>query len=144
MAGISAQAYNTWWQTRSDTWSRLDEAGSQLADAVGHGQPPGGLLETIAGLLDSVAPVERYCAFPGPEACRQARELFASGSYERFASLVARVSRALTTESYRAGTGWSVTGDHDQAARTGPGRPGPGPGRAARPGRTSRCWSSRS
>ena len=133
MAGTSAQAYNSWWQTRSDTWSRLDEAGSELAGAVGNGQPPDGLLETIAGLLDSVVPVERYWAFPGPEACRQARELFASGSYERFASLVARVSRALTTGSYRAGTGWSVTGDQEQAGPDGTGRAEAGAGSPARP-----------
>ena len=132
MAGTSARAYNSWWQARSDTWSRLDEASSQLAGLAGAGQPPGALLETIAGLLDSVAAVERYCAFPGPEACRQARELFTSGSYEQFASLVARVSRALITESYRAGTGWSVTGGHDQ---DGPDGSGPDEDRAGSPAR---------
>jgi hypothetical protein len=34
---------------------------------------------------------------------RRIRELFASGSYDRFASLVARVTRTLVTESYRVG-----------------------------------------
>ena len=139
MNGTSAQAYNSWWQARSDTWSRLDEASSQLADAAAAGQALGGLLDTIAGLLDSVAPVEQYWAFPGPEVCRRARDLFAAGSYTRFASLVARVSRALITESYRGGTGWSVIEDHDGASleesATGPG--------LARGGPTSRCWSSR-
>ena len=92
----------------------------------GRGEPPGGLLETIGGLLDSVAPLEQYWAFPGPEACRRARDLFASGNYERFASLVARVSRALITESYRAGAAWSVI---DETRR---GRPGRDRGRAWR------------
>jgi arginine decarboxylase len=36
-------------------------------------------------LLDALAPVEQYWAFPGPEAYRRARDLFASGSYDRFA-----------------------------------------------------------
>ena len=80
-------------------WTR---PAAQLAGAAASGQALGGLLETIAGLLDSVAPVEQYWAFPGPEACRRVRDLFAAGSYTRFASLVARVSRALITESYRA------------------------------------------
>jgi arginine decarboxylase len=140
MTGTSAQAYNSWWQARSDIWSRLDEASAQLASAAASGQALGGLLETIAGLLDSVAPVEQYWAFPGPEACRRARDLFAAGSYTSFASLVARVSRALITESYRAGTGWSVSEDHDEA---GPEEAAARPARLARGGPTSRCWSSR-
>ncbi len=132
MTGTSAQAYNSWWQARSDIWSRLDEASAQLASAAASGQALGGLLETIAGLLDSVAPVEQYWAFPGPEACRRARDLFAAGSYTSFASLVARVSRALITESYRAGTGWSVIEDHDAA---GPEEAAAGPAGPAGPGR---------
>ena len=130
MAGASAQAYNSWWQTRSDTWSRLDEASSELEGATAAGQPPGGLLETIGGLLDSVAPLEQYWAFPGPEACRRARDLFASANYERFASLVARVSRALTTESYRSGAAWSVIDEHDEV---GPDETTTGPPSPARP-----------
>jgi arginine decarboxylase len=130
MASTSAQAYNSWWQTRSDTWSRLDEASSQLAGATADGHPPGSLLETIAGLLDSVAPLEQYWAFPGPEASRRARDLFASANYERFASLVARVSRALITESYRAGAAWSVIDEHDEV---GPDQTATGPASPARP-----------
>ena len=94
------------------------------------GQPPGGLLETIGGLLDSLAPLEQYWAFPGPEACRRARDLFASANYERFASLVARINRALTTESYPSGAAWSVVDEHDEV---GPDETAAGPASPARP-----------
>ena len=30
----SAPAYNSWWQARSDAWSRLEEASGQLAEPV--------------------------------------------------------------------------------------------------------------
>jgi len=100
-----ARAYTSWWQARSDTWSRLEEASGQLAGTAVSGQPDSGLIATTSGLLDALAPVERYWAFPGPEVNRRMRDLFASASYGRFALLVARISRALVTESYRASTG---------------------------------------
>jgi len=40
----SARAYNSWWQVRSDAWSRLEEASGRLADAFGRGQPTEGLV----------------------------------------------------------------------------------------------------
>ena len=40
MADTAAvRAYNSWWQARSDTWARLDEAGGQLAAAAPGGAP---------------------------------------------------------------------------------------------------------
>ena len=111
----TARAYNSWWQARSDTWSRLEEASGQLAATCLAGQADEELVETTSGLLDALAPVERYWAFPGPEADRQVRELFAAASYDRLALLVARITRALVTQSYRAGTGWSLAGaDHGE------------------------------
>ena len=114
-------------------WKR--RAGSWRAQSL-FGQPDSGLIATTSGLLDALAPVEQYWAFPGPEVNRRMRDLFASASYGRFALLVARISRALVTESYRASTGsLPVDIDHDEDE----------PGEARRPGRpgpTSRCWSS--
>ncbi|HYK69575.1 MAG TPA: hypothetical protein VEV45_16640, partial [Streptosporangiaceae bacterium] len=117
MADTSAsRAYTSWWQSRNDAWSRLEEASEQLAAAVLAGQPADEMLETTAGLLDELAPIEQYWAFPGPLAHRRIRDLFASADYGRFASLVARITRALVTESYRAGTGWALAdSDYDDA-----------------------------
>ena len=127
----SARAYNSWWQFRSDAWSRLEEASRQLADAALRGQPADGFAETVAGLLDVLAPIEQYWAFPGPEACRHGRDLFAAASYEGFARMVARINRALVTESYRTGQERSpLDGDDEQASpleaaaeQAAPGRP---------------------
>ena len=112
----STRAYTSWWQARSDAWCRLEEASGQLAAAALAGQAADEMLETTSGLLDALAPVEQYWAFPGPEANGQVRDLFASGDYGRFALLVARITRALVTESYRTGTGWSLAdADHGEA-----------------------------
>ncbi|HKF78428.1 MAG TPA: ornithine decarboxylase, partial [Candidatus Dormibacteraeota bacterium] len=117
MADTSAsRAYTSWWQSRNDAWSRLEEASEHLAAAVLAGQPADEMLDTTAGLLDELAPIEQYWAFPGPLAHRRIRDLFASADYGRFASLVARITRALVTESYRAGTGWALAdSDYDEA-----------------------------
>ena len=102
------RAYTSWWQARSDAWSRLEEASRQLVAASLSGQPDSGLIAATSGSLEALAPVERYWAFPGPEAHRRLRDLFTSASYDKFASLVARITRALVTESYRAGAGWTL------------------------------------
>ena len=110
------RAYISWWQARGDAWSRLEEASRQLAGTLPSGQPDGGLIEATSGLLDVLAPVERYWAFPGPEANQRLRDLFASAGYGQFAGLVTRITRALVTESYRADTGWTLAdGGHDGA-----------------------------
>ena len=64
----SVRAYNSWWQVRSDTWSRLEETSAQLADASLRDEPADGMAETTSGLLDDLAPIEQYWAFPGSEA----------------------------------------------------------------------------
>ncbi len=108
-----ARAYTSWWQARSDAWSRLEEA--PAAGGRVPGQPDSGLIATTSGLLDALAPVEQYWAFPGPEVNRRMRDLFASASYGPFALLVARISRAVVTESYRASTGsLPVDIDHEE------------------------------
>ena len=112
----SARAYNSWWQFRSDVWSELEEASRRLANAIMRGQPADGMVEATSGLLDALAPIEQYWAFPGRKAYRRGWDLFASADYARFARMVARINRALETESYRSGSGWlAVDGDPDTA-----------------------------
>jgi arginine decarboxylase len=131
----SARAYNTWWQFRSDAWSQLEEAGGQLANASLQGQPVDDMAGATLALLDALAPIERYWAFPGPQAYQHARQLLADANYDGLARIVARINRALVTESYRTGRGWSPADEGDEA------EPGNEP---ARRGRTSRSsWSRR-
>jgi arginine decarboxylase len=101
--GINPLAYNSLWQLRSDAWSSLEESSAQLALACAQQRPAEPLSETVGGLLDRLAPVERFWAFPGPQAFQQVRRAYAAAKYERFAAMVRSINEALVTGSYRVG-----------------------------------------
>jgi arginine decarboxylase len=52
----------------------------------------------------ALAPLEQFWAFPGHVAFAVVQELAAAGGWERLGRLVARINRALVTESYRTGS----------------------------------------
>ncbi|TDO07235.1 arginine decarboxylase [Mycobacterium sp. BK086] len=102
MADIS-RAYNSVGQLRADAWCRLEEAADRLTRTT----TTGALKEKYVGicrdLLSDLTPLEPYWAFPGSPQFARVQRLFAGGSYDKFAAVVTRINRALTTESYRAG-----------------------------------------
>ncbi len=110
-------AYNSLWQLRNDTWSSLEESTTQLALAAAQQRPVAGLAETVTGLLDVLSSIERFWAFPGAQAYREVRRLFAAGKYHRLAAIVGRANRALVTESYRGGQAWDVRAEDDAYER---------------------------
>jgi len=111
-------AYASWWLARSDAWSRLEEASGRLVRAQGRGQPLHELTEAIERLLEELAPLERYWAFPGAASVEQTRLHFRAGRYDDVASRVARINRALVGESYRSGTGVALdSGGGDDVGR---------------------------
>src|SRR6266568_1568625 len=119
-AGANLKAYNSLWQLRNDTWSSLEESAIQLARAEAQQRPVEKLVETVTGLLDVLGPIERFWAFPGAHAYREAQRLFAADKYDRLAALVTKANRALVTESYLHGQSWdpSVGDDtYDHEAR---------------------------
>ncbi|HEX2809109.1 MAG TPA: hypothetical protein VHN80_23340, partial [Kineosporiaceae bacterium] len=65
----------------------------------------------MSALLEAVSPIEQFWAFPGSATFRHLRDLFISGHYDRFALRVARINRALVTESYRGATAGPIADD---------------------------------
>jgi arginine decarboxylase len=119
-AGANLKAYNSLWQLRNDTWSSLEESAIQLARAEAQQRPVEKLVETLTELLDVLGPIERFWAFPGAQAYREAQRLFAADKYDRLAALVTKANRALVTESYLHGQSWDPgVGDdtYDHEAR---------------------------
>ncbi|MGH3150281.1 MAG: hypothetical protein ACRDOB_06080, partial [Streptosporangiaceae bacterium] len=114
MATVSegSNAYNSLWQVRNDAWSRLEESTSQLALACSQQRLVEQLTGTVAESLDVLGPIERFWAFPGLPAYQKVRRLFAAGKYDRCATVVARLNRALASDSYR-GQAWDVGIDDD-------------------------------
>src|SRR5271154_5649600 len=97
-----SNAYNSLWQVRTDAWSALGGATAQLALAGAQQRPVEQLTDAVAEALDVLAPVERFWAFPGMQAFYRVRRLFATGKYDRCATVVARLNRTLATDSSRA------------------------------------------
>jgi arginine decarboxylase len=105
--------YNSLWQVRTDAWSSLEESATQLVLAGSAHHPAEPLAETIRGLLDVLGPIERFWAFPGTQSFQKARRLFTAGKYDRFASLVSGINRALATDSFRSSPAADPAADDD-------------------------------
>ena len=108
----SSNAYNSLWQVRNDAWSGLEESTGQLALACSQQRPVEPLTGTVAAELDILGPIERFWAFPGLPAYQKVRRLFAAGKYDRCATVVARLNRALASDSYH-GQAWDAGLDDD-------------------------------
>jgi arginine decarboxylase len=104
MTDVNPHAYNTAWQFRADAWCRLEEASRRLSTVAARGGELQALTDLVDGLLCQLRPFERYWAFPGIHCFAQVHRLFATGAYDVFGRTVARINRALVTESYRSGT----------------------------------------
>src|SRR3984957_12473587 len=103
-----SNAYNSLWQVRTDAWSGLEESTAQLALAGAQQRPVERLTDAVAEALDVLAPIERFWAFPGMQAFYRVRRLFATGKYDRCATVVARINRTLATDSYRGSHTWDA------------------------------------
>ena len=99
-----AYAYNSWWQFRADSWSRLEEATRRVVSSLRRGKPiDQDMTDAVHAACAALAPLEQFWAFPGHAAFGVVQELASTGAWERLARLVARINRALVTESYRTG-----------------------------------------
>jgi arginine decarboxylase len=96
-------AYNSLWQARGDAWCRLDEAADRLARPTTTGALKDKYVGICRDLLQQLTPLEPYWASPGTPQFARLQRLFTAGSYDKFATAVARTNRALITESYRTG-----------------------------------------
>jgi arginine decarboxylase len=114
---VGANAYNSLWQVRNDAWSSLEESTAQLELAHVQQRPVDQLTETVTATLNLLGSIERFWAFPGPQAYQRVRELFAGGHYDRCAAVVARLNRALATDSYGGGQVWDAHADEDASDR---------------------------
>jgi arginine decarboxylase len=109
-----ADAYNSWWQFRADSWSRLEEATGRIVTSLRRGKPiDHSMTEAVHTTCAALAPLEQFWAFPGHAAFAVVQELAAVGAWERLGRLVTRINRALVTESYRVGSLDDIArGDH--------------------------------
>ncbi len=99
----NSRAYNSVWQLRGDAWRRLEEASDRLTKPTTSGELKDEYVTICRDLLATLTPLEPYWAYPGTPQFARVQRMFSAGSYDKFAHAVARINRALTTESYRTG-----------------------------------------
>ncbi len=99
----NSRAYNSVWQLRGDAWCRLEEASDRLTKPTTSGELKEEYVTICRDLLATLTPLEPYWAYPGSPQFARVQRMFSAGSYDEFAHAVARINRALTTESYRTG-----------------------------------------
>jgi arginine decarboxylase len=99
----SQHAYNSVWQLRGDAWCRLEEAADRLTRTTTTGELKDEYVGICQALLATLTPLEPYWAYPGTPQFAKVQRQFTAGNHDEYAHAVARINRALTTESYRSG-----------------------------------------
>ena len=116
------RAYNSVWQLRGDSWCRLEEAAERLIRPSCTGKLKEQYVAVCSDLLAKLTPLEPYWAYPGSLQFARLQRLFTAGSYDKFARMVSRINRALTTDSYRSGDVEHAGVDDDDVYPTDPGQ----------------------
>nr|WP_281967324.1 ornithine decarboxylase [Roseovarius nanhaiticus] len=87
-------------QLRADRWSSLRDISSELA-RNSDGRAATKMKAQITELLDQLAPIETFWAFPGTAAFDLLHRHFEAGHYSELAFTTKRILRALTSGAYR-------------------------------------------
>ena len=103
--GISLSAHHNASQLRADGWNRLKHNAQRLAEAAGRQGKIAPLRAAVEEDLRLLEPVESYWAFPGKENIGRLGQLFRQGNFAGLAQAIARLNRALVSESYRSRQG---------------------------------------
>ncbi|HXX84593.1 MAG TPA: aminotransferase class I/II-fold pyridoxal phosphate-dependent enzyme [Casimicrobiaceae bacterium] len=98
---IAINLYRSVWEVRNDGWIHLSDNATRLVDAETHGGDMEPARSLVAETLDLLEPIESYWAFPGRSGFQRLAGLFQDREYEGFNDLVHRISRALSSQSYR-------------------------------------------
>src|SRR5437773_864115 len=98
---ISINLYRSVWEVRNDGWIHLSDDASRLVEAERRGADVELARTRVAETLDLLEPIESYWAFPGRAGFLRLTTLFQDREYAGFNALVRRISRALSSQSYR-------------------------------------------
>jgi arginine decarboxylase len=117
-ADASLSDYYSAVQLRQDRWSTLRELCETLVRL--NSEKPSKATAPLAkakALLDSLAPIEMYWAFPGRAAFEHLRRMLETRSFDDLAFATRRIARALTSGTYRrrAVPLARDSGDHDDS-----------------------------
>ena len=98
---IAINLYRSVWEVRNDGWTHLSDNAARLVEAEERGGDIELARSLVAETLDLLEPIESYWAFPGRSGFLRLSGLFQDREYAGFNDLVHRISRALSSQSYR-------------------------------------------
>jgi len=98
---IAINLYRSVWEVRNDGWIHLSDNAHRLAESEAAGGDVDVARQQVADALDLLEPIESYWAFPGRQGFQRLLALFQEREYAGFNDLVHRISRALSSQSYR-------------------------------------------
>src|SRR2546427_3772268 len=98
---IAINLYRSVWEVRNDGWIHLSDEANRLSSAASAGGDADLPRDPVAETLDLLEPIEIYWAFPGRQGFLRLMTLFQDREYGGFNELVHRISRALSSQSYR-------------------------------------------
>src|SRR5438105_7392324 len=98
---IAINLYRSVWEVRNDGWIHLSDNAHRLACIEAAGGDIEVTRKIVAEALDLLEPIESYWAFPGRQGFQRLLSLFQEREYGGFNDLVHRISRALSSQSYR-------------------------------------------
>ena len=98
---IAINLYRSVWEVRNDGWIHLSDDSARLVEAEDHDGDVEVARSQVSETLDLLEPIESYWAFPGRGGFQRLAGLFQDREYAGFDDLVHRISRALSSQSYR-------------------------------------------
>lgn len=98
--GTDLAAHYSASQLRSDSWNKLKIAALKLSSDKSS-LPGDARHKVVAGLLERLAPIESYWAFPGRITFERLCGMFEEEEYTTLAHSIAKITRALMSDSYR-------------------------------------------
>ncbi len=100
-AGVSLNAYHSVMQLRMDGWKQLQYNTQRLHEASATGGDPTRWRKLVRQGLELLEPIDSYWAFPSRHDFDTLNELYGKRRYEQLSKLVSRISRAISSQSYR-------------------------------------------
>jgi len=88
-------------QVRQDAWSRLRNATARAFEFAAGDRRHDSAVKSIREALDLLEPIESYWAFPGAQIFGRLAQMFHQREYAEMAHSVAKITRALMSDSYR-------------------------------------------
>lgn len=100
--GVSLNAYHSVMQLRMDGWKQLQYNAQRLFETHAAEAQVGRWRKLVREGLELLEPIDSYWAFPSRHDFETLNELYGKRRYEQLSKMISRISRAISSQSYRS------------------------------------------